>query len=259
MKMEFIKAHGQGNDYIFFDLLDQKIPDISYNDLAIKLSKRRFSIGSDGIVLILPDKNYSCYMRIFNSDGSEAKNCGTALRCVAAILHEKTGSVSYKINTLSGVKVAEIKSANPYTVEVDMGKPEIFPDMFENCGMNGHVVDVGNPHFIVIQKHDTHNSLLSEGKKLENGLHQFGRVNVELLSVKNPENIAINIWERGSGITSACGTGATASAFLTTNLGLTKKSVRVDMPGGYVTIVSNGKSARLIGEIEILFHGFLFL
>ena len=255
MELEFVKAHGQGNDYIFFNFLDKKIPNINFNELSKKLSKRRFSIGSDGIVLILPDEQNDCFMRIFNADGSEATNCGTALRCVTAIVSKDVGLSNLKINTLSGVKKATVIDPERTLISVDMGEVEIIKDKLSYNGYHGHLVNVGNPHFVVFREQQEAELLAEQGSQLEYAFPEFGRVNIEFATVSSKDQIVIDIWERGSGTTLGCGTGATAAAFAGKQFYGLNQIVNVAMPGGNVYIEGQNNRQHLQGTVEIVYKG----
>lgn len=255
MKLEFIKANGQGNDYIFLDYLNTPVPELNFQELAVKLSLRNHSIGSDGLVIISSDSNYNCFMRIFNADGSEASNCGTALRCVAAILHQKNGENSFLINTFSGVKKATIINSKTLDIEIDMGKAEIDENPYLVEQFKGYIVDVGNKHFIVELDSPNRQLLLDKGEFLEHYFLDIGRLNIEFMTIENRDTITIDIWERGSGATLACGTGATASAVLAIFKNKVNNYVTINMPGGQVTIKKEGNRYKLRGTVEIVYQG----
>ena len=145
MKMDFIKMQAQGNDYIYFDFLETDIPELDYSVLSLKLSDRHFGIGSDGIVLILPDEKNDAFMRIFNADGSEAEMCGSALRCTASYLNSRKKLKKSSINTLSGKKKVEIKSNGKIRVSLGKAKmPKKRP--ISIFGFSGYPVNIGNPN-----------------------------------------------------------------------------------------------------------------
>ncbi|MCD4650169.1 MAG: diaminopimelate epimerase, partial [Candidatus Cloacimonetes bacterium] len=154
MILDFIKMQAQGNDYVYLDLVGRKAPEIDWNALARKVSDRHFGIGSDGLVLILDaqelDKHHAC-MRIFNQDGSEAEMCGSALRCISAVLHywHDIKTEQYLIETNSGVVSSKVvTSGDEPHIEVVMGQPKLIEELEIN-GFSGSYITLGNPHFIV--------------------------------------------------------------------------------------------------------------
>lgn len=218
MLTSFIKMHGLGNDYIFFDLFQEKFPEEKVKELAIKLSNRNFGIGGDGIVLIKPPKDAKndAKMQIYNADGSEAEMCGNAMRCVGKYLFEShfEKKTILNIETLAGVIKPERFGE---LIKVDMGKPEVDlirhklkvenSDVFEIT-----TVSVGNPHCVIFIN-DVDNFPVKEiGSAIEGMTAIFpNRTNVEFVQVINQNELKMRVWERGSGETLACGTGAVAS------------------------------------------------
>jgi len=254
MKLEFFKMQAQGNDYIYFDFLHSDQPQLNYSELAVKLSSRHKGIGSDGIVLLLPDPETDCFMRIFNADGSEALNCGSALRSISGYMHERTGSNNFRINTLSGIKTSSVSEDG--VVEVFLGDPVIINKKVEISGFAGNLIQLGNIHFVVnvpvlperSQFSDIAESILSDPEF-------SGKLNIEFVKVISPEEIEILIWERGSGATLACGTGACASAYSGITSNLLNTPINVRMPGGDVTADLRGKKIYLSGQVEYVFSG----
>jgi len=253
VKLEFFKMHAQGNDYIFFDLINKDLPDLDLSEMAIKLSSRHTGIGSDGIVLILPDPNHDTFMRIFNVDGSEADNCGSALRCITYHLFKKSGTRQVKINTRSGIKSGKVLDNEQ--VEIDLGEPEILESKLRIGNRSGYSANLGNPHYIVFLNDLPDNVELEEFS--QNALlERFPKgINLEFAKIISTHKIKIKIWERGSGATLACGTGAGATVFAGLESGLLYSPVEVEMPGGTVTVTYSGKRLCLLGEVDFVFSG----
>ena len=238
----FFKAHGLGNDYIFFDFRDvapAMLEGIDWGRLSRRLSDRHTGIGGDGIVLILPSRIADAAMRIFNADGSEAQMCGNASRCVARYIgHDMS------LETISGIKEIRFVDAG---IAVDMGE-------VRSLGRWGeyHLVSVGNPHAVRFMDHDADDDLVHiEGPKVENDPYFPERTNVEFAHIHSSHEITMRVWERGSGETMACGTGATATAHAAVEAGLSEWPVTIHLLGGDLTI----NKQWMIGPAEIVFYG----
>ena len=209
--------HGCGNDYIYVNAMKYAMPDPS--EAAILWSDRHKGIGSDGLVLIdkspVPEADYS--MRIFNADGSEAMMCGNASRCIGKYLYERglTDKTDIRLLTLSGVKVLhlEVRSGEVTAVTVDMGEPVLEDESqyLTSRGLRqGTFVSMGNPHYVIFT--DDVDQVGETGRKLENHPAFPQRCNIEFANILPNGRIRMRVWERGSGITMACGTGACATA-----------------------------------------------
>ncbi|MCX7615112.1 MAG: diaminopimelate epimerase [Clostridiales bacterium] len=227
--MPFTKMHGIGNDYIYFNCLESELQ--NPEDLSVFLSDRHFAIGGDGIVMILPSEAADYRMRMFNADGSEGKMCGNAIRCVGKFLYDNkiTDKTDLSIETLSGIKYLKlfIIEGLVESVEVDMGKPELRPanipvlskdETFINQPItvdskiyNATCVSMGNPHAVIFMKDIDSLNLAEIGPKFEHHPLFPDRVNTEFVEVLSKDCIKMRVWERGSGETFACGTGACAS------------------------------------------------
>ena len=182
MKLDFFKMHAQGNDYIYFDLIDKPLPQVELSKLAIKLSKRNFSIGSDGIVLILNSKTSDVRMRMFNADGSEGKMCGSALRCVSYYLSQKSGKDKVTVETLAGNKTGLITDKEKRLVTIDLGVPEFIQnDELEINGLKGNLISVGNPHFVTFIKSLSENIAKYQGHIIDNPAYFPDGINVEFV------------------------------------------------------------------------------
>ena len=262
-KIRFTKMHGAGNDYIYVDTLLYNIKDPA--SAARFWSDRHKGIGSDGLVLIgrspIPEADLS--MRIFNADGSEAMMCGNASRCVGKYVYEKglTTQTQIRLLTLSGVKVLDLHTTSEGIVEsvtVDMGEP-----VFENPKQfipyyakmyEGSFVSMGNPHYVIFT--DNVDNVETLGKDLEHHPAFPERCNIEFAEIRS-DGIRVRVWERGSGITMACGTGACATAVAAYKTGQTGRKSHIIMDGGTLEIewseVDN--HVYMTGPAEFVFEG----
>lgn len=242
-KMQFVKMHGLGNDYVYVDCFDPVTADIiahtELSSLAQQLSDRHFGIGSDGLVLILPSNEADARMRIFNADGSEAQMCGNAIRCVGKYLYESgiCRRTQICIQTPAGLRTLRLHTTEGKvdSVEVNMGKAEVqFDELMINYRPVAFVsVNMGNPHIVLFpQTHVATMSLTPLGPTLERHPHFPEGTNVEFVSVRNSKEIDMRVWERGSGETMACGTGACAAAVAAAVLSKTDNAVTVHLRGG---------------------------
>ncbi len=266
--------HGIGNDYIYFDCFEEELKDPEA--VAVRLSDRHFSVGGDGIVLILPSEVADAKMRMFNADGSEGKMCGNAIRCVGKYLYEKRGIHKEKIfvETLSGIKELslDVKDGQVELVTVDMGAPIFLPkeipanfggDRAVNVPLNvdGETylvtcLSMGNPHCVVFTKDVENLPLETLGKKFEHHPAFPQRVNTEFVEVKE-NGLMMRVWERGSGETLACGTGACAAAVAAVVNGYqtTNREIPVRLRGGELKIVYTGERVYLRGPAAFSFEG----
>ena len=262
-KIHFTKMHGAGNDYIYVNTLLYNIDDPS--ELARLWSDRHKGIGSDGLVLIgrspIPEADFS--MRIFNADGSEAMMCGNACRCIGKYLYEKglTEKTDIRLLTLSGIKVLMLKLTSTNIVEtvtVDMGEP-----LFENekqfsptkkTLLEGIFVSMGNPHYVVFT--DDVDAVEVQGRELEHHPAFPERANIEFAEMR-PDGIRVRVWERGSGITMACGTGACAVAVAASKTGRADRKSRIIMDGGTLDVEwrEQDNHVYLSGPAEFVFEG----
>ena len=240
-KIRFTKMHGCGNDYIYVDTMQYPIADPV--QASILWSDRHKGIGSDGLVLIgaspIPEADYS--MRIFNADGSEAMMCGNASRCIGKYLYERGLTTQTKIRLLtnSGIKTLNLHVRNGVveSVTVDMGTPQLEnPEQFViSRGLDkGTFVSMGNPHYVIFT--DNLDQVGETGRILE--LHPAfpQRCNIEFARVENDGIIRTRVWERGSGITQACGTGACATAVAAFITGRAGRQSQIVMDGGTLNI-----------------------
>ncbi len=247
--------HGLGNDYIYLyenDLPDNLRNDKSLSELAIKYSDRHFGIGADGIILIKDTKDYDFFMQIYNADGSKGEMCGNGIRCVGKYVYERglTKKTHLEIDTLAGVKYLDLKLVNNKveSVVVDMGEPMLHNGDkvdLDKCLHNLKIDDkeyqvmdisMGNPHTVIFVLDITDELVLKEGPKIENNSYYPNRTNVEFAKVVDTGIVQMRVWERGSGETMACGTGAcaVATAYMLKNPEI--KEVTVKLRGGDLKI-----------------------
>lgn len=265
MRLHFTKMHGIGNDYIYFDCINNEAP-AEPEKLAVKLSDRHFGIGGDGIVLIMPSDSADFRMRMFNADGSEGAMCGNASRCIAKYVYDRglTNKKSVTLETLSGLKTLEIHTAGAVTesVTVDMGKPVIGavqqPIVTEQGEYIYTFVDMGNPHCVIFTEQPTDNLELEKiGRPLENHSYFPNRANVEFVNIIDKNNLRMRVWERGSGETLACGTGACATVTAAVINGISPKNedVNVHLKGGVLKIKYTGERVLMTGTADFVFDG----
>lgn len=240
-KIPFTKMHGCGNDYIYIHVAQHPIDDPQ--EAAIRWSDRHKGIGSDGLVLIdnspVPEADFS--MRIFNADGSEAMMCGNASRCIGKYLFEKglTTKTEIRLLTLSGIKVLnlQIKDRHVEQVTVDMGEPvlDVPAQFIDSRGLDkGTFVSMGNPHYVIFT--DNIDQVGEAGRALEYHPAFPQRCNIEFARLDTDGRIRTRVWERGSGITQACGTGACATAVAAALTGRTGRTSTIVMDGGTLNI-----------------------
>jgi diaminopimelate epimerase len=256
MNIEFTKYQGLGNDFILIDNRDTAEPLIT-PEQAISMCDRHFGIGADGVIFLLPGTEDTDYtMRIYNSDGSEPEMCGNGIRCLAKFIAdlEGTGEVnkSYRIQTLAGVMSPKIASNGEITV--DMGQPQltaaqipttltsandrVIAVSLEVAGKSWSVtcVSMGNPHCIIFAEDVESIALESIGKEVEHHPQFPQRTNVEFIQVVNSNYLKMRVWERGAGITLACGTGACATVVAGVLNNKSDRSCTVELPGGCLQI-----------------------
>ena len=274
--MNFTKMHGIGNDYIYFDCTKEEIE--NPNELSIKLSDRHFGVGGDGIVLIMKSDVADFRMRMFNADGSEGKMCGNASRCIGKFVFDKglTDKHEITLETLSGIKTLKLNVVDNKVKEVtvNMGEPIInskdVPVYFEKETVlnepvniadgkyNITCVSMGNPHCIVYMKDIDNLNLTEIGPKFENDSLFPERINTEFVEIINENTIKMRVWERGSGETLACGTGACASVVASILNGYCKKEedITVKLIGGDLKLrYSNNGFVYMTGPAEFVFEG----
>ena len=273
--IEFTKMHGAGNDYIYVDTM--RFPLACPEHLSVLWSDRHKGIGGDGLVLIGASAVGDFSMRIFNNDGSEALMCGNGVRCVAKFVydHRLTSKTTVAIDTLSGIKVIRLHpdaDGQVNSATVDMGTPVLSarnllstPDgsMTEGTvdGHTGTFVSMGNPHFVCFVPDVTSIDVAREGARLEHNPIFPERCNIEFVTVMPDGTLRMRVWERGSGITLACGTGACATAVAACLTGRRGRESRVEMDGGTLEIEWNQENGHVLmtGPAATAFEGEVLL
>lgn len=234
-KLTFTKMHGIGNDYVYVDCFSQQV--IDPEPVSVRVSDRHKGIGSDGLVLIMPSSIADFRMRIFNADGSEAKMCGNAARCIGKYVYEHglTGKTSLTLETLSGIKQLHLNVENHkvVSVKVNMGVAKTHGRL-THSGKDFILVDVGNPHAVCFVNNVADYDIVTIGQLVEKSVE--GGVNVEFVEIINRKELKMRVWERGSGETMACGTGACAAVVAAIHEGYTDSRVVVHLTGGDLSI-----------------------
>lgn len=263
MKVKFTKMQGAGNDYIYVDATRYPLADPVR--CAQTWSRPHFGIGSDGLVLIGQSAVADFSMRIFNADGSEARMCGNASRCIAKYVHDKglTDKETITLDTLSGIKTLRltVEGGRVQAVTVDMGEPVVVHPLalsgkFAGLG-DAWFVNMGNPHAVIFVDDIRKVDLPSIGPQLERGAMPEGRVNVEFVQRLETGSLRMRVWERGSGITLACGTGACASFAAARASGRCNAQADVAMDGGTLRIANDPQTGHVLmtGPAAFVFEG----
>lgn len=264
MKLKFYKMTGLGNDYVYLDMTQETFP-LNFADFAKQVSNRNFSVGSDGLVVLTPSKNADVKMRIFNSDGSEAEICGNALRCVSKLLYDKNGTTNLSVETKK--KIVRIKllsnEENTAIVRVEMGKLETVGTgkiTIDEKSFELNLVDAGNPHCVIFVKNFDFDVKYFGEKISKNPIFKEG-TNVEFVKILDESHLQVKVYERGSGITLACGSGACASAFCYNRLHNPKnKDISIVLDGGQMEIsCKEPDNTIMIGSAQMVFSGKLYL
>ena len=274
--MKFYKMHGIGNDYIYFDCMKDRLENVS--ELAIRLSDRHFSIGGDGIILLCPSKTADVKMRMFNADGSEGKMCGNGIRCIGKLAHDLdyVKGEECTVETLSGIKKLRLHIGSDGKVNaarVDMGAAilngEKIPSTFKGEKIVSQplevdkkiypvtLVSMGNPHCVVFCDDIDNLEIEKIGVKFENHPAFPERINTEFIRVIGKNHIKMRVWERGSGETLACGTGACASAVAAVLNGVCERNedITVSLLGGDLTVRWTDETVLMYGAATLAFVG----
>lgn len=275
MKLRFTKMHGCGNDYVYVNCFEEEVKDPV--SLSIAISDRHFGVGGDGLVLICPSDRADAKMRMFNADGSEGKMCGNAIRCVGKYLYDHgiVRKTTVTIETLSGIKTLELflKDGKVDSAQVNMGPAILIPSEIpvnlpgeravavpvKIAGEEHTItcVSMGNPHCIVFGGDPYELDLPKIGPLFENDPLFPERVNTEFVEVLDDHTLNMRVWERGSGETWACGTGACAAAVAAVLNGFCKKGkdISVRLRGGELTIRYTDEAVFMTGKATEVFHG----
>jgi len=279
MKIDFVKMHGLGNDFILIDCLHKSLGDSSFlSYLAKKLCDRNFGTGSDGLILILPSSNTDLKMRIFNSDGSEAQMCGNGIRCFAKYAYENklVSKNKFTVETLAGIITPELifKDKEISGIKVDMGIPKLKRREIPMEGKNAPTVvdetfkidskyvfkitcvSMGNPHCIIFVNNVQSIPVDEIGPKIENHPLFPEKTNVEFIQVLNKQEINFRVWERGVGETLACGTGACAALVAAVLNKKTDREAIIHLRGGDLDIQwADDGHVYMTGPAELIFKG----
>ncbi|MFH2092939.1 MAG: diaminopimelate epimerase [Pseudomonadota bacterium] len=279
MELEFVKMEGIGNDFIIIDDRDQAIETgISYPALARQLCSRHFGIGADGILLILPSQDHDFKLRIYNSDGSSAQMCGNGIRCVARYVYENKmiTKKQMRVDTLAGTMVPQVVTDDDnqvQSVRVDMGQPILMCDQIPFKSLNKTamdepltvkdqtyyvtVVSMGNPHAVIFVEDVDLVDVKAIGSAIETHERFVQKTNVEFVQVVNPSELKMKVWERGAGITLACGTGACASLVAASLTGRAGDRAVIHLDGGDLDIFWDKSVNHLFmeGPASLVFVG----
>lgn len=274
--MKFTKMQGLGNDYVYVNCFSEKVSDPS--ELAVRISDRHFGVGSDGLILICPSDKADFEMVMYNADGSRGEMCGNGIRCVAKYIYDYglTDKTSISVETLGGIKYLDltVEDGKVKLVKVDMGRPILTPsdipveaegeqavdEPIETDGKEYRMtcVSMGNPHAVIFVDEDVKDIPLEMiGPKFENHKRFPNRINTEFARVLDRKTVEMRVWERGSGETLACGTGACAVAVSCILNGLTEDKVTVKLLGGDLQIEWDREkdTVYMTGPAEVVFDG----
>ena len=275
-KIKFTKMNGLGNDFVILDYSEFQKTKLSPDKLAQKLCNRNFSIGADGLIIVNPDTDKADISWIFyNSDGSVAQMCGNGMRCFSRYVYDKKiiDKKEFSVETKAGIIVPKIISENE--VCVNMGIPILEPNKIpcktkanlnipytlNNKDFLLNTVSMGNPHCVIFVEKDSKELAYKYGSIIENDKLFPEKTNVEFVEILSKDEVIINVWERGCGITSACGTGACATVVAGILNGYLNNSIKVNLPGGTLKIEWNGNSTDIkhsvfmTGRVDYSFFG----
>ena len=266
MSVRITKMHGCGNDFVILDYEEFKKMNLSFSEAAKQLCDRHFGIGADG--LIIPNLNTDeadIGWFFYNSDGTTAQMCGNGMRCFAKYVYDKklVDKNEFSVKTLAGIIKPKILEDG--TVRVNMSHPILETEKIpflpnnnlnykisvKNMIFEGNAVSMGNPHFVIFvsPEDDTMKFAKEYGSIIELGAEFPEKTNVEFVKIKSYKKIELSVWERGCGITLACGTGACASVVAGILNGYLENSVDVELPGGKVNVVWNGSPNKPEGDV----------
>jgi len=273
--MKFTKMQGIGNDYVYVNCLQETVPDPGQT--AIKVSNRHYGIGSDGLILIKPSKVADFEMDMYNADGSQSAMCGNGIRCVAKYVYDYglTDKLNISVDTKSGIKYLDltVKNGKVVLITVDMGEPElksgnipiisgkdkVIMEPIEIDGVTYRMtgVSMGNPHAVVFIENVKELDIEKIGHQFEHHSCFPERINTEFVKVLDEHTVEMRVWERGSGETLACGTGACAVAVASVINGFVKDEVTVKLLGGDLKIYWNREENKvyMTGPAAVVFEG----
>lgn len=273
--MKFTKMQGIGNDYVYVNCFDEQVD--HPEKLAIEMSERHFGVGADGLVLIMPDEKADFRMRMFNADGSEGEMCGNATRCIGRYVYDRglTNKTEFTLNTLAGIKNISLRIDNGIvkSVTVDMGEPILEGSCIPVCKNEQQIIDhplavldrtllftcvsMGNPHAVTFVEATKDYEVEKYGTVAEKDDFFPNRANIEFVQVVDDSHLNMRVWERGSGETWACGTGACAVLVAAVLKGYCKRSAEISLLGGALHIHWNEKNNHvyMTGPAEYSFDG----
>jgi len=273
MKISFTKMHGLGNDFIVINCIENDIP--NKEEFAKTYCERRFGVGADQLLLLEKSDTADFRMRVFNPDGNEVEMCGNGIRCLAKFIadNDLSAKKSFRIETLAGIISPEIVEDK---IKVDMGSPILIPknipvkfDGSEIIGVpfdfSGKIfpitsVSMGNPHCILFVDDFDQYDIAKLGSEIEVSEYFPNKTNVEFVKIVDHSHIDVKVWERGAGLTMACGTGACACAVASILNKKTKNTVTVSLPGGDLLIEWNmGQSVFMTGPAENVYEGIILI
>lgn len=246
--------HAQGNDFVILDTISSPLAELDFPALAIDVCQKHTGIGADGLVLLQSCIEADARMIIYNLDGSRAEMCGSALRCISKLIHQKLHLNSLSVLTDSGIKHALI-SPQGSDITVNLGIPQMIQKNYPAEGFTGDLVDIGNLHYVVWQEDLSALPHLKFGSILEHHIGFPQPVNAHFARIITAHEIEIKIWEHACGATLACGTGAVSCVFSGIQSGVLQSPVKVNMPGGMVIIGQEEGSYLLSGEVQQTFTG----
>ena len=275
-KIKFTKMNGLGNDFVILDFEEYQKTKLSPDKLALKLCNRNFYIGADGLIIVNPNTDKADISWIFyNSDGSVAQMCGNGMRCFSRYIYDEKiiNKKVFSVETKAGIIIPEIISDNE--VKVNMGMPVLAPQkipcntntnlnipyMLDNKKFLLNTVSMGNPHCIIFTEENSKELALKYGSKIENDPLFPEKTNVEFVETVSRNEVIINVWERGCGITSACGTGACATTVAGILNGYLNNTVKANLPGGSLNIEWQGSPTDtkhhvfMTGRADYSFNG----
>lgn len=276
--LKFTKMQGLGNDYVYIDIIHQKIKDAS--SLAKAISNRHWGIGSDGLILIDKSTVADFKMKMFNPDGSESEMCGNGIRCVGKFVYDKglTNKTQITIETLAGIKKLElnVKNGKAETITVDMGEPVLEADKIPVVSGEmpvkdlkikaidkeffGTCVSMGNPHAVIMVENVEEFNVEKYGKEIEKYEKFPNKTNVEFIKVEDRQHIKMRVWERGTGETLACGTGACSSVVAGVLNDMVDRNAKVELLGGELQIEwrKEDNHIYMTGPAVTVFEGELY-
>ena len=258
--MEFTKMEGLGNDYIYLNCLQERPADPA--KLARTLSDRHFGVGGDGLICICPGRGGDFFMEMYNADGSRGAMCGNGIRCLGKYVYDKglTDRRCLTVDTDSGPKLLElhVKGEKVESVTVNMGRVVLLPwveENWEDRRLRLYPALVGNPHAVCFCENPEDYPLEEIGPALEHSRRLGRRSNIEFVSVPAEDVLSVRVWERGSGVTLACGTGACAAFEAARRAGLCGERAEVRLPGGVLQVEARQGEVWLTGPARTLFEG----